>query len=291
LATNAPIIFAPAMNVKMWKHPATQENVEKLKKHGYAFIDPEYGELACGYKGVGRLAGGEKIIETVSLLLKKTNQLGGKKVIVTAGATEESLDGVRVITNRASGKMGAAIADAAFLLGAEVILIRGKHAVTPRYYFKEVIVETSDEMLTAIKEEISNTDIFFHTAAVSDFAPKDKREEKVKSDKEWTLILEPKLKIIGQLKKLSPAIFLVGFKAVYDVSKEELINEANKLIAKVDADIIVANDVGKKDRGFAVDTNEVYIVDAKKNVTHLPLAPKSVIASQLLDYVLKTKSF
>ncbi|MBI2036113.1 bifunctional phosphopantothenoylcysteine decarboxylase/phosphopantothenate--cysteine ligase CoaBC [Candidatus Microgenomates bacterium] len=142
LATNAPVVFAPAMNVKMWKNRATQENIEKLKKLGYYIIDPEYGDLACGYKGVGRLAKGGKILSVVSDLLAKGSQLAGKKVIVTSGATQEQLDAVRVITNKASGKMGAALADEAFLRGAKVVLIRSQQAVSPQYFVEEIAVET-----------------------------------------------------------------------------------------------------------------------------------------------------
>ncbi len=287
LATNAPVVFAPAMNVKMWKNKATQENTRRLKELGYYIIDPEYGDLACGYKGVGRLANGEKILSTVSDLLTKGSQLSGKKVIVTSGATQEQLDAVRIITNKASGKMGAALADEAFLRGAEVVLIRGEHSVSPQYFVEEIAVETAQEMAQALERQVIDADIVFHTAAISDFAPKEKINRKVKSMTTWMLALEPNIKIIDRLKKINPQMFLVGFKAEYDVLQKELIESAKKVLNRAGTDIIVANDVGKKGRGFGTDTNEVFIVDKKGNVAHLPLASKRQIASQLLDRVLQ----
>lgn len=287
LATNAPVVFAPAMNVKMWKNPATQNNVKALKNYGYYFVDPEYGELACGYEGIGRLAHGEKIVEMVKSLLERRSELHGKKVIVTAGATEESLDAVRVLTNRASGKMGAAIVDEAFLRGAEVVLIRGKHAVSSRYHFKEIIVETSDDMLAAIKKEIKNTDIFFHTAAVSDFSLNKPLEEKIKSDDDWHLTLIPKGKILNQLKKLNPKTVVIGFKAEHNVSTKNLIDAAYEILQNSHADFIVANDVGKKGQGFALDTNEVEVINKRKKIRHISFTTKQHIASQLVDYVIK----
>lgn len=285
LATNAPVVFAPAMNVKMWKNPTTQGNVRKLKKNGYFFVDPEYGDLACGYKGVGRLAQGEKILEMVEQLLQTSNQLAGKKVVVTAGATEEALDAVRIITNRSSGKMGAAIADEASTRGAEVILIRGKNAVSGRLHYKEIIVETSDQMLFVLKKELADAHMVFHTAAVSDFSLPKTITKKVKSDKNWRLILEPTMKILGQLKKINPNVYVVAFKAEYNVSPKKLIDSAYDILSDSHADLAVANDVGKKGRGFSVDTNEVYIVDGKKKNVHLRLAPKQKIAQQLIDHV------
>lgn len=285
LATNAPVVFAPAMNVKMWKNRATQDNVKKLKELGYYFIDPEYGDLACGYKGVGRLADGEKILEVVDDLLNRGSQLEGKKVVVTAGATAEKLDAVRVITNNASGKMGAALSDEAFLRGAKVILIRGKNAVSPQYFVEEVVVETAREMAKALEEEAIDADIVFHTAAISDFVAKEKVNKKVKSATDWVLALEPNIKIIDRLKKINPQMFLVGFKAEYDVSEGELIKSAKAVLKRAGTDLIVANDVGKIGRGFASDTNEVWIIKKKGKVIHLPLAPKKKIAQQLMDYI------
>lgn len=286
-ATNAPVVFAPAMNVKMWKNHTTAENVKKLKKLGYFFIDPEYGDLACGYKGVGRLAKGEKISEIVEQLLQTSSQLAGKKVVVTAGATEEPLDAVRVITNRSSGKMGAAIADEALSRGAEVVLIRGKNAVSGRFHYKEIIVETSDQMLSALKIELTNAHIVFHTAAVSDFSSLKSITRKVKSNKTWRLTLEPTMKILGQLKKINPKVYVIAFKAEYNVSPKKLIDSARDLLSQSHADLAVANDVGKKGRGFSVDTNEVYIVNGKKKTLHVSLSTKQHIAAKLVDYIVQ----
>src|SRR3990167_2500376 len=135
MATNAPVLICPAMNVKMWKNPIMQENVKKLKNLNYEFVNPEYGELACGYKGVGRLANLDKIIDRIKIIIERRSNLKGKKIIVTAGATSEEIDPVRVITNKSSGKMGVYIAEEAFLRGADVTLIRGTNSVEPQYHF------------------------------------------------------------------------------------------------------------------------------------------------------------
>lgn len=286
LATNTPVVFAPAMNVKMWKNRATQENVEKLKKLGYYIIEPEYGDLACGYKGVGRLAKGERILAVVSDLLNRGSQFEGKKVVVTAGATQEKLDAVRVITNRASGKMGAALSDEAFLRGAKVVLIRGKNSVSPQYFLEEIVVETAGEMARALEEHAIDADILFHSAAISDFVAKEKINKKIKSTGDWMLALEPNIKIIDKLKKINPRMFLAGFKAEYDTSEGELIKSANTVLKRAGTDIIVANDVGKIGRGFATDTNEVYVIDKKGKVVHLPLSSKRKIAEELINIIL-----
>ncbi|MEK6946372.1 MAG: bifunctional phosphopantothenoylcysteine decarboxylase/phosphopantothenate--cysteine ligase CoaBC, partial [Nanoarchaeota archaeon] len=267
-ATIAPVLICPAMNVKMWKNPITQENVSKLRKLNYHFAEPEYGELACGYKGVGRLAKLDKIVERIELLIKQRNDLKGKKILVTAGATFEEIDPVRVITNKSSGKMGNMIAEQAFLRGADVLLLRGHNSAESRYNLNEEKFSTVNDLFNKIKKNLKNFDIVIHAAAVSDFEINNKADKKIKSDKELHLELAPTTKILENLKKLNKKIFLVGFKAEYNFSKNELVESAYKLLKSSDSDLIVANDVGKKNAGFDVDTNEVFIVDGKKKVEH-----------------------
>ena len=288
LATEAPVVFCPAMNVKMWKNLATQDNVKRLKELGYYFVEPEYGDLACGYQGVGRLASPLPIIEAITTILSARNQLKGKKVLVTAGATAEPIDQVRSIINKASGKMGAAIADRASLMGADVVLIKGVNAVDPQRFMKEISVETGEEMKTTIETEIEDAHFVFHTAAVSDFGTDNPIEGKVSSHQPLRLELSPRLKILKVLKSLNPKATIIGFKAEYNVSEAKLIDSAYATLQESRADLIVANDVGKKDRGFGTDTNEVYIVDKAKRVKHLPLATKQEIARRILEFIVQT---
>ncbi len=285
LATLAPVLIAPAMNVKMWNNPLTQENVEKLRKLGYILIDPEYGDLACGYKGVGRLADLDKIVNRITAIINKRNSLKGKKILVTAGATVEEIDPVRVITNKSSGKMGVYIAEEAFLRGADVTLIRGANSVEPRIPLKDIKINSAKDLFNGIKNNIKDRDIIMHAAAVSDFEVNNKKNEKIKSGQELYLELAPTTKILENIKKLKKNIFLVGFKAEYNVSEKELISRSYELLKSANADLIVANDVGKKGRGFDIETNEVFVVDKERKVKHFGLNHKRVIGDKVLDYV------
>lgn len=283
-ATAAPILICPAMNVKMWHNPLVQENVKKLMKHGYHVVDPEYGELACGYRGMGRLAGGRKILERAALLLKKRSDLKGRKVIVTAGATSEPIDPVRVITNRSSGRMGVMVAEQAFLRGAEVVLIRGQHAVECRYPLDEMGVVTVKDLHDALVRRLKGADIVIHAAAVSDFTA-NSASGKIKSGQPLNLELLPTTKILENIKKWNNKVFLVGFKAEYGVSERELARRAFALLKDADADLMVANDVAREGRGFDVDTNEVIIVDRRGKTEKVPLADKRSIAEKIIDAV------
>ena len=285
-ATIAPVLVCPAMNVKMWKNPITQENVSKLRKLNYHFVEPEYGELACGYKGVGRLAKLDKITERIWLLIKQRNDLKGKKILVTSGATFEEIDPVRVITNRSSGKMGNAIAEQAYLRGADVFLLRGYNSVEPHYNLNEEKFTTVNDLFDKIKKYLKNMDIIIHAAAVSDFEVGERTGKKIKSNKELHLELSPTTKILENLKKTNKKIFLVGFKAEVNLSERDLVNSAHNLLKSADADLIVANDVGKKNAGFDVDTNEVFIVDKNRKVEHIRLSDKRVVADRVLDAII-----
>ena len=287
IATIAPVLICPAMNVKMWKNPIVQENVKKLRKLNFHFVEPEYGELACGYKGVGRLANFKKITDRIELLLKQRNDLKNKRILVTAGATFEEIDPVRVITNKSSGKMGTSIAEQAFLRGADTLLLRGSNSTEPHYNIKEEKFTTVSDLYNKIKKNIKNVDIAVHAAAVSDFTINSKRNTKIKSKRKLHLELTPATKIFEKLKKNNKNIFLVGFKAEHNVSENGLIKRAYGLLKSANADLVVANDVGKMGRGFDFDTNEVFIIDKKRNMEHIGLASKSVVADKILDVILK----
>ena len=285
LATLAPIVICPAMNVKMWHNPITQQNIKKLRDNGFIFMDPEYGDLACGYKGVGRLAKLDKIVNIITTLINKKNSLKNKKILVTAGATIEEIDPVRVITNKSSGKMGVYIAEEAYLRGADVTLVRGTNSIEPRFPLNDIVIHSAKDLFNEIKKNIKNNDILIHAAAVSDFEVNNKNHEKIKSGQELHLELTPTTKILENIKKLKKSIFLIGFKAEYNVSEKELIKRAYDLLKSANADLIVANDVGKKGRGFDVETNEVFIVDKNKRVNHIALADKKIIASKIFDKI------
>ena len=285
MATNAAVLICPAMNVKMWKNPILQNNIKRLKELKYEFVEPEYGDLACGYKGMGRLANLDKIADRIKAIIERRNNLAGKKILVTAGATSEEIDPVRVITNKSSGKMGVYMAEEAFLRGAEVTLIRGANAVEPQYHFKDIKINNVKELLNAVKNNIKNSDIMIHAAAVSDFMVNNRAKRKLKSFETLNLELSPTTKIFEKIKKIKKNIFLIGFKAEYKVSRKSLIDRAHALLRDADADLVVANDVGKEGRGFDYETNEVFIVDKKRKAKHLNLADKRVIGNKILDMI------
>ena len=285
LAMTAPIIICPSMNVNMWSNPIVQENLNKLKSVGYQIIEPASGMLACGYEGVGRLEKIEIIKDEVLKQLNRTNSLEGKKVVVTAGGTSEKIDEVRSITNKSSGKMGVAIAEECYLRGADVLLLRAKNSVAPRYLIKEKIFETAQDLLQLIKVNIRNTDFFFQVAAVSDYKVSQSFKGKLSSDSPVNLKLIPQMKIVDQLKKLSPKIILVAFKAEYDLGEKRLIEEGIKKLKESKADFVVANDISRTDRGFESDNNEVFIISKTKPVKKIPLTSKREIAKEIMDYL------
>src|SRR3989339_320061 len=278
LAMTAPIIICPSMNVNMWGNPIVQENLSKLRSIGYQIIKPTAGMLACGYEGMGRLENVEIINKEINKLLERTESLKNRKIIVTAGGTTEKIDEVRFITNRSSGKMGVALAEECYLRGADVLLLRAKNSVSPRYLIKEKIFETAEELLQLIKVNINDTDVFFQTAAVSDFKVEKPIKGKLSSDNSVNLKLVPQIKIVDKIKKLSPKTTLIAFKAEYGLSEKKLINEGRKKLKESNTDFVIANDISQSDRGFESDDNEVYIILKNENVKKIPLASKREIA-------------
>lgn len=285
LAVTKPILLAPSMNVNMWQNPLVQENITKLRKLGYQIIEPVEGMLACGYEGKGRLEDIQVIKDEILRQLARTDELKGKKVIVTGGGTVEKIDDVRYITNKSSGKMGIALAEECYLRGAEVILLRASTSVTPRYLMTQKTFETADELYEMIQEEIPSADMIFHTAAVSDFQLAERIDGKISSEVSINLQLTPRIKISDQIKKLNPKIKLIVFKAEYGLDEPELIKEATAKLEESNADAVVANDISKNDRGFQADTNEVIIVKKDGTNQKIPLASKREIARCIVDYV------
>lgn len=287
LAVTAPIIICPSMNVNMWGNKLVQENLAKLKSVGYQVIEPISGMLACGYEGVGRLEDVRIIKNEILRQINRTDSLKGKKIIITAGGTSEKIDDVRYITNRSSGKMGVALAEECYLRGADILLLRAKNSVRPRYLISEKLFNTVEELIKLTKENISNTDIFFQVAAVSDYKINKSFKGKISSKKSLELKLVPQIKIINQIKKLSPKTFLVAFKAEYNLQEKELIKKALEKLKESKANCVVANDISQNDRGFESDNNEVYIISKNKSVKKISLMSKREVAKQILDVIIK----
>ena len=287
LAVTAPIILCPSMNVNMWHNPVVSENITKLRSLGYIIINPTAGMLACGYEGVGRLAETQDIKDEILRELQTAKSLQGKKIIVTAGGTTEKIDDVRFITNRSSGKMGIAIAQECYMRGADVLLLRAKNTVMPRYHIKEKIFSTVEELFELINQHINEYAFIYHTAAVSDFKVKNKINGKVSSNKAVTLELKPQIKIIEHIKQINPNIRLIAFKAEFESDRNKLEKSALAKLKQTDADAVIVNDISKKDRGFEADTNEVLIELANGKNKFFPLASKKQIAEQIITYIHK----
>ncbi len=284
LATQAPILICPSMNIHMWNNPLVQENIKKLQFLGYQCIGPDSGLLACGYEGQGRLTDISKIKEEILMLLTKQERLKGKRVIVTAGGTREPIDEIRFITNRSSGKMGIAITEACFLQGADVLLLRAKNAVRPRYPIREETFETADELDSLLKQHAPKYNMCFHTAAVSDFKIA-AQEGKISSKQALTLQLMPREKIYTQIKASNPDIKLIAFKAEWEKSGKELLEEARRKLHNSNIDLLIVNDVGKPQQGFNVDSNAAIVVAKDGTYKKFPLQSKRQLADRLVDYI------
>lgn len=285
LAVTAPIIICPSMNVNMWGNPIVQGNLKKLRSADYIVIDPTSGMLACGYEGMGKLENIEIIKNEILKQLNRTDSLKGKKIIITAGGTVEKIDEVRFIANRSSGKMGIALAEECYLRGAEVLLLRAKSSVKPRYPIKEKLFGTAEELLGLIKHNIKDTEIFFQVAAVSDYKLDRYFNGKISSKRSLDIKLIPQIKIIDQIKKLSPKTLLIAFKAEYGLTEKDLMTVAVKKLKDSNSDFVIANDIGRTDRGFESDDNEVYIISKNKPVKKINLTSKREISKQIVEFV------
>ncbi len=288
IGSKIPVLIAPAMHEPLYDHPIVQENIARLKQIGVEFVEPEIIE------GKAKIASTEKIVRAVIARLGSSLQmkdLEGRKVLVTAGPTMEHIDPVRVITNRSSGKMGVAIAEEVASRGARTTLILGPGIIPAPADIKTVRVENTSELLEAVLRELkeSKPDLVFAAGAPADYRPTSVSPKKIKTREKASINLELRAtpKIIEEIRKASPNTFLVAFKTDHDVSNDELINEAFEIVRRKNADLVAANDVGHEGVGFQVDTNELYVVDARKNVVHIPLADKREVARQLVDLAVK----
>ena len=286
LASTAPVVLAPAMNVNMWQHPATQENLAMLRKRGVRIVEPGEGYLACGMTGPGRLAAQEEILKAVREVVEAQQDLAGETVLVTAGPTCEDLDPVRFITNRSSGKMGYSVAEAAARRGAKVILISGPTALETPEAVERIDVRTAEEMLKAVQARFPASSIAIFAAAVADYRPAEPATAKMKRTKDpLTIRLEPNPDILATMAKEKGERVVVGFAAETDHVAE---NARKKLTAK-NADLIVANDVTAEGAGFDVDTNIVTIFSRDARDLPLPRMTKTEVAQRILDEVLRLR--
>lgn len=292
LATTAPVIVAPAMNAEMWKHPATQANVERLAARGVHIVEPESGYLACGTIGEGRLAAVEKIADAALEVLRagkdspSNSDFAGETVLVTAGPTVEPIDPVRFLSNRSSGKMGYAIARAARQRGARVLLISGPTKLCAPAGVERIQVQTTREMRDAVMANFEQASVIIKAAAVSDFRPAQVSEHKVKKDSgDFLLALEKTEDILQELGSIKGNRILAGFAAE---TENVPANALSKLKAK-NLDLIVANDLTREGAGFDVDTNAVTIFTAGGWHEEVALASKVKIAHRILDAVLSCK--
>jgi phosphopantothenoylcysteine decarboxylase/phosphopantothenate--cysteine ligase len=285
MATKAPVLLAPAMNVHMWENAGCQENIQKLRSRGFHFIDPESGELACGYEGKGRLAEVSAIVEEVRTILSPQD-FAREIVLITAGPTEESIDPVRYITNRSSGKMGFALARAALRRGAEVILVSGPTALPPPPKVKFISVRSTAQMREAVLTNLKNASILLMAAAVSDYRPRQAVAGKIKkSEAKMALTLERNPDILAEAGKQKDHRILVGFAA----ETENLLRNARRKLKEKNLDLIVANDVTLPGAGFEVDTNIVKFLDRSPKVEELPLMTKEELADRILDRIAQLK--
>lgn len=282
MATRAPVLIAPAMNVNMYLNPITQDNIAKLKKQGYNFVDPEYGDLACGTKGQGRLAELEVLVSEAEKLLVKDKLLLGKKVLVTAGPTRETLDPVRYLTNRSSGKMGYAIAKQAYLLGADVTLISGPTEIKKFPGIELIKVETAREMYEAVFSKGENCQVIIKAAAVADYRPKKESAAKIKKQSvDLNIELTRNPDILAELGKNKGKKILVGFAA----ETENMLDYALEKVHNKNLDFIVANDVTREGAGFGEDTNIVTIIFPNGTKKELGKLDKVDVAKEILKEV------
>jgi phosphopantothenoylcysteine decarboxylase/phosphopantothenate--cysteine ligase len=289
LATRAPVLVAPAMNVNMWEHPATRSNIETLRQRGVFTVGPEVGELACGWEGAGRMAQPEAIAAEAELLLG-SRDLEGDVVLVSAGGTREPIDSVRFLGNRSSGKMGFAVAAEAALRGADVVLVAGPTALATPPGVRRIDVQTALEMRDAVFAEFENATITVMAAAVADFRAAQRRESKIKKedladDSVLTLDLTRNPDILAELCQRKGDRVVIGFAA----ESHDLVASARRKIARKGCDLLVANNISSETSGFDADDNAVVFVWPDGQIEELPSLPKRDVAAQLLDRVAKSR--
>ncbi|HLZ43063.1 MAG TPA: bifunctional phosphopantothenoylcysteine decarboxylase/phosphopantothenate--cysteine ligase CoaBC [Candidatus Sulfotelmatobacter sp.] len=284
LATTAPVVVAPAMNVNMWNHPATQSNLQILRQRGVTIVEPRAGYLACGMTGPGRLADNEAIVAAVMEALGASPDLSGETVLITAGPTREKIDPVRYLSNRSSGRMGYALAEAALRRGAHVLLISGPTSVTTPGAAEITRVESTEEMRNAVLSLLPRASIVIKTAAVSDYRPKSMAGQKLKRKGPMTLELEATPDILNEVSRNKISQIIVGFAAE---TENVLENARQKLLSK-NLDAIVVNDVSREGVGFDSERNAVTII-TRDEVVEVPETTKWEVAQRVLDQIVRLR--
>ncbi|RKL68943.1 bifunctional phosphopantothenoylcysteine decarboxylase/phosphopantothenate--cysteine ligase CoaBC [Salipaludibacillus neizhouensis] len=284
LATTAPVMIAPAMNVHMYDHPAVQKNMTLLKEYGYKYIEPNEGYLACGYVGKGRMAEPEDLADMIDHhFISQNNQIWhGKKVLVTAGPTQETIDPVRFFSNRSSGKMGYAIAEMAAARGAEVTLVSGPVSLKEPHGVSVIPVRSAKDMFDVVHREFAKMDVVIKAAAVADYRPKEIYEQKMKkTNGDLHIEMERTNDILQSLGGKKTSQLLIGFAA----ESENIEENAKKKIQKKNLDIIAANSIAEKNVGFQVDTNELNLYFSSGKEVAIPLTTKREAANLLLNEI------
>jgi phosphopantothenoylcysteine decarboxylase/phosphopantothenate--cysteine ligase len=289
LATTAPVVVAPAMNVNMWNHPATRTNVEILKARGVRVVEPDEGYLACGMTGPGRLADNDAIIAATIEALGASQDLTGEIVLITAGPTREKIDPVRYLTNRSSGRMGYALAESALRRGARALLISGPTSLTPPGAAEVTRVESAEDMRQAVLKLLPEATIVIKTAAVSDYRPKSPASQKIKRTGPVSLDLEPTVDILAEVARhkqtqIARPQIVVGFAA----ETENVLENARKKLASKSLDAIVVNDVSQEGVGFDSERNAVTII-THGEVVEVPETTKWEVAQRVLDQIVRLR--
>ena len=292
LASNAPVLVAPAMNTTMLLHPATQRNLARLRADGVRIVEPDAGEMACGTVGPGRLSEPQLIVSAALSMLRESGRrasdLAGERVLITAGATREVIDPVRFISNRSSGRMGFALAEAARARGAEVTVVAGTTSAAPPAGVRVVRAESAEEMRAAVMREVAGSTVFIAAAAVADYRPAERAEHKIKkSDAALTLRLEPTPDILAEVSRArSNGLLVVGFAA----ETERVAEHAREKLCRKNLDAIVANDLTQAGAGFDTDTNVITILTRDSQTAEtLPLMSKLEAAHRVLDEVTRLR--
>jgi phosphopantothenoylcysteine decarboxylase/phosphopantothenate--cysteine ligase len=281
LATEAPVIVAPAMNVNMFQNSITQDNLARLKTRGFTIVDPGYGRLASGKIGLGRLAEVEKIFGTISQVLGKSGDLAGRRIVVSAGGTQEAIDPVRYVGNRSSGKMGYAVAEAARDRGAEVTLITAPTALPDPVGMEITRIVSVAQMKEAVAKATAQADALIMAAAPADYQPESVAEQKIKKEATGTGLTLELIKTPDVLAEVKGNFLKVGFAA----ESENLIANAREKLEKKQCALFVANDITAADSGFGVDTNRVTLISRDGKVEELPLMSKREVGDRILDKV------
>jgi len=284
LATTVPVVIAPTMNVNMWNHEATQANLEILKKRGVKIVEPDSGYLACGMVGPGRLAENESIVAAMMEVLGAQQDLAGETVLITAGPTREKIDPVRYITNRSSGRMGYAIAEAALRRGGRVLLVSGPTALTAPGAAEITRVESAEEMSQAALKLLPHSSIVIKTAAVSDYRPKATATQKIKRTGSMSLEFEPTADILAEIARLRESQIVIGFAA----ETQNVLENARKKLTSKSLDAIVVNDVSREGIGFDSDRNAVTII-THDEVIEVAETTKWDVAQRVLDEVVRLR--